>query len=290
MINNTVLVIDSSSDLPREYIEKNNLTALGLTFYFDGNEIEDDFGKTLSYKDFYDGVRKGLLPTTSQINVYRFTQVFRQCVKEGKSVIYIGFSSALSGCVNNAIIAKKIVLEDYKDADITIIDTKSACIGEGLLVYTACEMLKNGCSKQEIIDWIHENSLKVDHWFVVNDLNHLKRGGRIATTTAAIGTLFQIKPIMHIDDNGKLVHALNAKGKKQALRMLVDIFEKKAVLPENQVIGISHGDCIEDAEFLKNLVLEKFKVKEIIMNPVGPVIGSHVGPGMVSLCFFVNSR
>lgn len=290
MINNTVLVIDSSSDLPREYIEKNNLTALGLTFYFDGNEIEDDFGKTLSYKDFYDGVRKGLLPTTSQINVYRFTQVFRQCAKEGKSVIYIGFSSALSGCVNNANIAKKIVLEDYKDADITIIDTKSACIGEGLLVYTACEMLKNGCSKQEIIDWIHENCLKVDHWFVVNDLNHLRRGGRIATTTAAIGTLFQIKPIMHIDDNGKLIHALNAKGKKQALRMLVDIFEKKAVLPENQVIGISHGDCIEDAEFLKGLVLEKFKVKEIIMNPVGPVIGSHVGPGMVSLCFFVNSR
>lgn len=290
MNNSTALVIDSSCDLPREYIEDNNLTALGLTFHFNGQDLEDDFGKTLTYKQFYDGVRRGLLPTTSQINVYQFTETFRKLIDEKKSVIYIGFSSALSGCVNNALTAKKIIEEEDSTADITVIDTKSACIGEGLLVYYACEMLKSGASRDEIILWLEETSPKIDHWFVVDDLNHLKRGGRLTSTKAVIGTLFQIKPIIHLDENGSLVNVFNAKGKKQGLRMLVDLFKQKALDPEDHVIGISHGDCIEDAEFLRAMVLQRFKVKKVIINNVGPVIGSHVGPGMVSLCFFTHRR
>lgn len=290
MNTDTVIVIDSSSDLPLEYVEKNNLISLGLSVNIEDKLFYDDFGKTLPYKDFYDALRNGQLPTTSQINVYNFEQVFRELVQNGKSVIYIGFSSVLSGCVNNAGLARELVLNDYKDADITIIDTKSACIGEGLLVYNSCEMLKNGASKEEIIDYLLNNRLKVDHWFVVDSLYYLKRGGRISNTAAIVGSLFQIKPIMNIDDNGSLVRAMNAKGKKQALRILIDKFAEKAYKPEEQVIGISHGDCLEDALLLKSMLEERFKVKDIIINHVGPVVGSHVGPGMVSLCFFVKQR
>lgn len=290
MNTDTVIVIDSSSDLPLEYVEKNNLIYLGLSINIGDKLFYDDFGKTLTYKDFYNTLRAGELPTTSQINVYNFEQVFRELARNGKSIIYIGFSSALSGCINNANLAKEIVLKDYKNADITIIDTKSACIGEGLLVYNACEMLKEGSSKEEIINYLLDNRLKVDHWFVVDSLFYLKRGGRISNTAAMIGSLFQIKPIMNIDDNGSLVRALNAKGKKQALRMLIDKFEQKAYKPEDQVIGISHGDCLEDALLLKSMLQERFKVKDIIINHVGPVVGSHVGVGMVSLCFFVKER
>lgn len=290
MNNDTVLVTDSCSDLPRKYIEDNNLIAISLTFSFDGKELEDDFGKTLTYKEFYDGVRSGLLPTTSQINVYKFTEIFRRLTEEGKSIIYIGFSSALSGCINSALTAKKLIEEENKNADITVIDTKSASLGEGLLVYYACEMLKKGRSKEEIVRWLEENTLKLAHWFVVDDLYHLKRGGRITSTTAAIGTLFHIKPVMHVDDNGELKPVLNAKGKKQAFRILLDKFSETVVEPENQVIAISHGDCIEDVELLKGMLLDRFKVKDIIVNHVGPVIGSHAGPGVVALFFFANKR
>lgn len=290
MNTNTVLIIDSSSDLPLEYVEKNNLPYLGLSVHYNGNTYTDDFGKTLKYREFYNAVRNGALPTTSQINVYSFVEEFKKYVKMGKSIIYIGFSSALSGCVNNAKIAKELVLKDYKNADITIIDTKSACIGEGLLVYQCCEMLKNDASKDEIINWLNENKLKVDHWFVVDNLYHLKRGGRISGAAAVIGSLFQIKPILNINDDGGLVNVMNAKGKKQALRMLIDKFTEKAENPEDQIVGISHGDCMEDALLLKSMLLERFKIKKVIINHVGPVIGSHVGPGMVSLCFFVKER
>lgn len=290
MNNNTALVIDSCSDLPLKYVEDNNLTALGLTFSFNSKELTDDFGKTLSYKAFYDGVRGGQLPTTSQINIYRFTEVFRRLTEEGKSIIYIGFSSALSGCVSSALSAKKIIEEENKNADITVIDTKSASVGQGLLVYYACEMLKSGSTKDEVIAWLEENSPKVAHWFVVDDLNHLKRGGRLTATTAIIGTLFQIKPVMHFDDTGRLEPVSNAKGKKQALKMLFTKFQETALDPDNHVIGISHGDCIEDVELLKGMILEKFKVKDIIVNNVGPVIGSHTGPGVVALCFLAHKR
>lgn len=287
---NTVIIIDSSCDLPLEFIEKNKIPFLGLVCHLDGKEYVDDFGKTLTYEKFYNRIREGCMPTTSQINVYRFYEAFKKYVEEGKSVIYLAMSSKMSGCYNSAVIAKQQLEEELGDVDISVVDTKSACIGEGLLVYYACEMLKNGATKNEIVDWVENNKINVQHWFIVEDLLHLKKGGRLSAAKANIGTLLQIKPTIYIDKEGNLVNISNSRGRKKAVKGLIDKFEENALINEDTVIGISHGDCLEEAIALKNSVLEKYKVKDVLINHVGPVIASHTGSGMLSLCFIGKER
>lgn len=285
----TIILTDSSCDLPLEFIEENKIPFLGLTCHLSYGDYTDNFGKSLTYKKFYDSVRQGEMPTTSQINTYAFEETFKKYINEGKSIIYIGMSSAMSGCINGAIIAKNTILDQIPNADITIIDSKSASIGEGLLVYKAVEMLNSGCSKNEIVDWLEENKLKVHHWFLVDNLMHLKRGGRLSYTAAAIGTILNIKPIIFINNKGELINSINTRGRKKAIKTLIKLFEDYSLNPE-EVIGISHADCIEDALYLKELLTEEFKVKKVIINYVGPVIGAHTGPGMLSLCFLGKER
>lgn len=287
---NTVIVIDSCSDLPRDFVEKNNIPALGINVMLNGREFVDDFGKTVTYKEFYDAVRKGEMPTTAQVNSETYKEEFLKHVKENKSIIYLAFSSGLSGSINSANIAKDEILEEYKNADITIIDTKSASLGEGLIIYYAYDMLKKGCSKEEIVNWVEKNKLKVNHWVIADDLNHLKRGGRISGTQAVVGTLLNIKPVINVDDEGRLIPVAKVKGRKKALKTLVDKFREKVVNPEEQVIFISHSDCASDAELVKSMILEEFKVKDFIINQIGPGIGSHTGPGTVTLFFIGDSR
>lgn len=286
----TVLITDSCCDLPIAYADENNLHVLGLTVMFKGKEFQDNLGKTLNYKEFYAGVRAGEPSSTSQINIQAFEEAFEKYVIEGNSVIYLGFSSALSGCINSARLAKEAILEKYAKADITVIDTKSASLGQGLIVYYANEMLKNGASRDDILTWVEGKKLTVNHWFTVDDLNHLKKGGRVSPTAAAIGTLLSIKPILHVDNEGRLMPVSKAKGRKKSLRQLADIFKEKVIDSESQVVFISHGDCIEDAEHLKAMILEENKVKEFIINPVGPVVGSHSGPGTLALFFLGKER
>lgn len=286
----TVIIIDSCTDLPLEYVEDNKLPVLSLTCLFKGMEYPDDFGKTLSYKEFYDVVRKGEMPTTSQVNTYRFVEEFKKHIQEGRAVIYIGFSSALSGTVNSAEAAKKAIIEEFENADITVIDSKSASLGYGLLVYYALEMLKSGASKDEIVNWIENNKLKMNHWFTVEDLFHLSRGGRVSKAAAIIGTALDIKPVLHVDNEGRLIPVTKVKGRKKSLRTLAEKLKERIINPEEQVIAISHGDCIEDVEYLKEMILKEVKVKDIIVNYVGPVIGSHSGPGTVALFFMGNER
>ena len=287
---NTIIITDSCSDLPAGYVEENNIPVIRMTYHLDGRDMEDDFGKTLSYKDFYDLVRKGEMPTTSQINVFTFQEEFKRLLKMEKSIIYIGFSSALSGSLNNAILAKNMILEEKNDADITVIDSKSASMGEGLLVYYASEMLKNGSSKEEIVDWVENNKLRLNHWFTVEDLNHLKRGGRLSGTSAFIGTVLDIKPVLHVDDEGRLVPVTKVKGRKKSIRKMLEMMEERAVDIENQVVFISHGDSVEDAKRLEELILQKHKVKKIVTNYIGPVIGTHSGPGTLALFFLGDKR
>lgn len=286
----TVIVMDSCTDLPLKYVEDNNIPVLSLTCLLKGKEHPDDFGKSISYKEFYEVVRSGEMPSTSQVNTYRFIEEFKKHVQKGKSVIYIGFSSALSGTVNSAQAAKKAVKEEFENADITVIDSKSASLGYGLLVYYAYEMLKKGSQKEEIVSWVENNKLKMNHWFTVEDLFHLKRGGRVSGATAVIGTLLNIKPVLHVDDEGRLASVTKAKGRKKSLRMLAEELKKRIVNPEEQVIAISHGDCISDVEYLKEMIRNDVKVKDIIVNYVGPVIGTHSGPGTVALFFLGNER
>jgi DegV family protein with EDD domain len=286
----TVLLIDSCCDLPLKFVEKNNLASIGMICTIGGRDYLDDFGKTLTYEKFYDELRKQTIATTSQINAYRFCEVFKQYVQENKSIIYIGFSSGMSGTYNNAVMAKDMILDEYENADITVIDTKSASIGQGLIIYYAVEMLQNGCNKEEIVSWIENNKMNMNHWFIVESLEHLKRGGRISSAKAAVGTLLNIKPIITIDNNGNLINFTNIRGKKRALKYLIDKFRERIENPEQMIVGISHGDCLKDALLLEKLVRDEFGVKDVIINKLGPTIGSHCGPGMLSLCFFGNRR
>lgn len=286
----TVIFTDSCCDLSIDYVRENNIEVMPLTVNINSTYVSDDLGQTIKHKDFYDSIRNGEMPSTSTVNTFAFEEKFKEYTKKGYSIIYIGFSSALSGCVNSANIAKGIVEEEMEDADITVVDTKSASLGLGLLVYRASDMLKNGDSKEVIINWLEENKLKVNHWFTVDDLNHLKRGGRVSSTAAAIGTILSIKPIMNVSDEGKLTPITKVKGRKKSIKHLEEMLKEKIVNPEEQTVFISHGDCLDEAEKLRDMIIENNKVKDVIINYVGPTIGSHSGPGTLALFFLANGR
>jgi DegV family protein with EDD domain len=284
------IITDSCCDITKDFIEKNQVPYLGLIFNFKGNSLEDDFGATLTHKEFYDEVRKGELPTTSQVNVYRFEEIFKKYILEGFDIIYIAFSSALSGTYSSAVIAKDTILEEFPTADITVIDSRSASMGEGLINYYAYEMMNNGATKEEIVNWVENNKFKVNHWFTVDDLNHLKRGGRVSAASAVIGTILDIKPILHVDDEGRLIPVTKVKGRKKSIRHLAETLKARIVDPENQVIGISHGDCIEDAKLLEKLIRDEVQVRDVLISTVGPAVGSHSGPGTLALFFIGENR
>lgn len=285
-----IILIDASCDLPLKFVEENNIPYVGLVCHFKGKDYEDDFGKTLSYIDFYEGLSEGEFPTTSQVNVFKFMEKFKELIKENRPIIYIGMSSGLSGTVNSAKLSSKAIMEEYKGSDITVIDTKCSSIGEGLLVYHAIKMAKDGCSKEEIITWVEENMVKVNHWFIVDDLNYLKRGGRISSTSAIVGTIFNIKPIIYIMNDGTLKNIIKIRGKKKAERYLLDKFKLRVENPEQAVVAITHANCLEDAIHLGKLVKDEFNVKEIIINYLGIGMGAHCGKGMLALCFIGKVR
>lgn len=289
-MNDFVIFTDSSCDLSLNLLKELDINFLGLICNHNNKEYIDDFGQSLSYKDFYNDLREGAFASTAQINAFRFTEAFEPFVKEGKSILYIAFSSALSGTYNSSLIAREDLLEKYPGADITIIDSKSASGGIGLLVYHAGLKKKDGKSKDQIVDWLNENILKTCHVFTVDSLEHLKRGGRISATAAAIGSLLSIKPVLHVNNNGELKNFAKAKGRKKAIKMLLEQLEKHITNPEDQTIFINHADCYEDAENLANMIREKFNVKDIIINYIGLAIGAHTGAGLMSLYFLGNTR
>lgn len=284
------IITDSSCDLTREYIDNNNIGLLSLVLNLNGEVIKDDLGKTLSYKEFYEQMKEGATPTTSQVNAHEFEEEFLKAVKNGDSIICITISSALSGTFNSANIARNNILEEYPDANILLVDSLSVASGQGLLVVKACEMRDRGANTEEIVAWLEENKKKVVHSFVVDSLSHLKRGGRISGATAAIGGLLNIKPSLYIDNDGKVMQGEKIKGKKKVLRFLVNEVKEKAVNIDNETLYICHGDCLEDAEILKNMILEEVNFKNVVINYVGNVIGAHAGPGVLAVLFLGESR
>lgn len=285
-----VLFTDSSCDLTRTYVDENNIEIMSLRVNINNMDIPDDLGLSLSNKEFYKMVKEGAMPITSQVNAFTFEEGFRKYVSKGDSIIYFGLSSPLSGTVNSARIAKENILEEYKDADISIIDTLSASCGVGLLVYYACEMIKAGWNKEEIVNWAEENKLKIQHWITVEDLNHLKRGGRISSATAIVGTMLSIKPIITINNLGALINLTKSKGRKKAIKFLYEKVKENIVNSDEQTVMITHGDCEEEAETLKELILSNIKVKSVIVSPIGPIIGTHTGPGTIAVAMLSNGR
>lgn len=286
----TIIITDSNCDLSSGYLKENNIPVIPFHFQLKGKNYEDNFGGSMGYQEFYDELRGGEMPTTAQITPFVFEEYFRKYVFEGYSIIYIGFSSALSESYSHSVLAKKTISKEDSKANITVIDTRSATAGQGLLVYYACEMLKQGRSKEDIVNWIEDNKLKVNIWFTVDSLDHLRRGGRLSAASATVGALLDVKPLLFVDNNGKLVPVKKVRGRKKAIKGLLEDFQNRVINPEEQTIFISHGDCIEDAEYLKKLVMNEGKVKNVVINYVGPVIGAHTGPGILCIAYIGISR
>ena len=284
------LITDSASDLPLEFVKNNDIDFVSLGVNIDGNFILDDLGENFKMDEFYSLIRQGKMPSTSQANVFAFEEIFEKYVKEGYKIIYIGLSSALSGTFNSSVIARDSVLEKYNDADISVIDSKSVSLGEGLLVYKACELINKGLDKDEIVNFIENIKEKVIHSIVVDDLAHLKRGGRISGAIATVGSILNIKPTLTLDNEGKVVVKSKIKGKKKAIKYLASEIKDNAIDLENQTIFICHADCLTEAEELKNIILEESTVKDVIINSIGVVIGAHGGPGTLAAVFIGKER
>lgn len=282
-----VIVTDSTTDLPKAYYEEKGVAVVSLSYIMDGVTYEDMNG--LSGKEFFDKIREGTMPTTSQINPEQAKAALEPFVKEGKEVLYIGFTSGLSGSYNSVRIAAEELMEDYPDEKIVVIDSLCASMGEGLLLYKAVELKEQGKTLEEIAQWIEDNKLHVCHDVTIDDLYHLHRGGRVSKTSAVVGTIIKIKPIIHVNDEGKLIVIGKERGRKKAMLSLIDRMEEKSKGFENNVVMIVHGDAQEDAEFLATEIRERFGIENIIINGIGAVIGSHTGPGVVSI-FYMGER
>ncbi len=286
----TVILTDSCSDLPYEYVEKHQIEVTYLHFHINEEDYPDDFGRSLPYQEFYKIVRQGAMPTTSQINAHSFVEIFTKHAQKGESVIYIAFSSALSGTYNSAVAAREMVLEDYPNAKIALVDSRSASLGLGLLVHYAVELRDQGQSFEEITNWLEANKLRLNHWFTVEDLHHLKRGGRVSGAAAFVGSMLDVKPVLNVDSEGRLIPVAKVRGRNKSLKYLKDQLGERIEEAEKQVIFISHGDSLEDAEHLKEIILESHPIKDVMLGYVGPVIGAHSGPGTIALFFMGKER
>lgn len=287
-MNEFVIVSDSTVDLPKEYLQSKQVPIISLSYIMDGVTYEEMDG--LSHKEFFEKLRAGSLPTTSQINPEQAREALEPFAKEGKDILYIGFSSGLSGSYNSVRMAAEDLKEEYPDINIIAIDSLCTCMGEGLLLYKALELKEHGMSMEEIAKWVEANKLHICHNVTVDDLNHLHRGGRISKTTAVVGSMIKIKPIIHMSDEGKLVVIGKERGRKKSLVSIVDRMEKQMQGYDNDIVMITHGDCIEDAEFVKKQVEERFGIHNVMINGIGSVIGSHTGAGVVAVFFMGDKR
>ena len=284
---NFVFATDSTSDLPVEIYKNNNIKLIELTYQLDGKEYADISG--MPYQEFYNKLRQGATAKTSQVTPDTFESIFTDIVKEGKGVLYVAFSSGLSGTYNSARIAADIVKEKYPDARIRVVDSLSASLGEGLLVYKAIEVMNQGKSLDEVADWIEEHKLHLCHMFTVDDLVLTQR--RTCFKDISYCWLnIRIKPGLHVDNEGHLIPLAKIRGRKQSINWLVENMEKRIGNWKNDVFAICHGDCIEDAKYLQSLVKEKFGIEKCIIRNTGTVIGSHSGPGTLALFFLGDYR
>ena len=285
---NYQIITDSSCDLSRDLYEAWQVHITPLSVMFRGQPHEDDSEGFI--KEVYAGLRSGEVATTSAANPEHWARIIEPVLQQGFDALVLAFSSGLSTTYQSAVIAAEDLLEKYHDRRIRVVDTLCASLGQGLLVWHACQKRDAGYSLEQLADWCEENKLHLCHWFTVDDLMFLKRGGRINAGTALVGTMLGIKPVLHMDDEGHLINISKVRGRKAAINALA---QKAAQLGEgydNSTMFISHGDCIEDAQYLESLLKEKYGVKHVLIGYVGAVIGSHSGPGTLALFFLGKHR
>lgn len=288
-MNEFTIITDSCCDLTAELAEELELEVLPLHLEMEGQDHQNRLvSKREGYGPFYDQLREGMLATTSAVSAGEFEAAMRRCAQAGRDVLCLTFSSALSATYQSAVIAAEAVQEDFPERKLRVVDTLSASLGQGLLVTLCARERAKGRTLEEVAAFAEEKRLHICHWFTVDDLNHLKRGGRINAATALFGTMLSIKPVLHVDDEGRLVAVSKARGRKASLTALADKMAETVTDPAT--VFISHGDCREDAEFLAEEVRRRFPVQELMIHFVGPVIGNHSGPGTVALFFVGDHR
>ena len=291
MMNQFALFTDSSCDLPLHLAEEMELTVLPLTLHMDGRDYKNYLDeRDIAYPDFYAALPKAQSVKTSATNTQAFIEAMEPVLDAGQDILYVGFSSALSGTCNAGFQAAAELREKYPDRKIYCVDSLCASMGEGLLVTLADQKRRAGASIEEVRDYVEDTKLHVCHWFTVDDLNHLKKGGRVSATAAFLGTMLGIKPIMHVDNAGRLIPVDKQRGRKASVRRLADEMQRLAINPAEQKVYISHGGCEEDAKTLANIIRERMGTTDITIGYVGPVIGAHSGPGTLALFFLGTER
>lgn len=282
------IITDTCCDLWQDFYKELNVSAKTLTVSFRGQIIENYNEEWL--KEFYQGLSTGDTAQTSAVNPQGWKEMIEPVLSAGEDVLVMAFSSGLSTTYQSAVIAAEELQESYPQRTIRVVDTLCASMGQGLLVYYACKKRDEGLSLEELADWCESKKLNLCHWFTVDDLMYLKRGGRVSAATALVGTMLQIKPVMHVDDEGHLVKVGTARGRKASIDALAKKLGETGLPGENDTVFISHGDCREDAEYLASKLKADCGVKEVIIYYVGAVIGSHSGPGTLALFFWGNKR
>ncbi|WP_165044437.1 DegV family protein [Adlercreutzia sp. ZJ138] len=289
---NFEIVTDSCCNLTEDMIDEFGLHILPLTFLVDGQQRYSYLkGERTDLAQFYTMMREGKVITTSLPNLSESETLIRSLLAAGRDVLYLGFSSGLSGTYEAISLLCDQLAAEYPDRTVLTCDTLAASGGQGLLVWHAVQHARAGKSIEAVHEWVEQNKLHLAHWFTVDDLMFLFRGGRVSRTSAWAGTLLNIKPVMHVDDEGHLIPLEKVRGRKKSLNALVDHMEKTAIAPiSEQMVFITHGDCLEDAEYVAAQVKERFGVRDVVINYVDPVIGAHSGPGTMALFFLASAR
>ena len=286
-MNKFAISTDTGSDLPAYYCQAHDIAIINLPVTMNGVTYEKG---QLDNKDFYAQLRSGAMPTTSAANLEDLSGLFRAVLSQGQDLLHIAFSSGLSSTAGTAFLAAEQVRTEFPERKLIVIDSLCASLGQGLLVHQAVKLRAQGLDIDTVGQKIEAMKLNIVHDFTVDDLNHLHRGGRVSKATAVVGSLINIKPILHVDDEGHLVAVGKARGRKASIQTLVHRMEEQAKGFDNQEVFISHGDCPEDAEYMAGLVREKFGIDDITIDYIGPTIGTHSGPGTLALFFLGSPR
>lgn len=277
------LLVDSCCDLPFDYLKENNVELVSMIINLNYKEYVDDLGKTFDYNWFMDQLKLGEMPSTSQINIGAYSEVFKKYINSEIPLLYVAFSSELSGSQRNAYSALRLLEEENESVNVKIIDSKAASLGEGVLVKEMIKQRADGKTIDEAINWLENNINRVHSWVTVNDLNHLERGGRISKTSAAIGSLVKIKPIINVDKNGKLVNVGKTRGRNKSLEKIVSETKRTIENSEEQTLLVAYAGDLEAAEHVKELIEKNIPVKGIELLPMGPTIASHTGYGAIAI-------
>lgn len=286
-----VLTCSSTADLPTAFVKEHGIAVLPYQFFMDGKEYYDDQGVSIPTREFYEKMRAGSMPTTSMVNAERYTEFFTPFLEEGKDILHLEFSSGLSGSYNNALMTAEQLIKKYPGRRVVIVDSLSAARGYGLFVHMVYNKMTEGATLDEAKAYAEELRWKITHWFAVDSLEHLRRGGRVSRASAFLGTMLNIKPVLAFNNEGKIIPVEKIRGRKKSLIALVDKMEEDIDNPDGQIIYVGHGDSPEDAEFVMELIRERFPtIKDVLLNYTGPVIGAHSGPGTLEVHYIGKQR